>query len=221
MKRIAVSALVPLALLAACGTTPGAPSQSSLTPVPSTPPVESSAPATPPSASGVPSSRPTVTVTATTTSTPSTGTSDLPAPTSTKPAKVKHNPGRPPLVKGARLAGHQAYDRLVIDLQGAMTGYTVDWVKQLVEDGSGDAINIKGGAYLQVTLSPANAHTEDGKPTWGRSAVVGSGLTNLRSVVRAGDFEGVVTVALILRHRAGFRVIEQSAPSRLVIDVAH
>ncbi|WP_424529172.1 AMIN-like domain-containing (lipo)protein [Sphaerisporangium viridialbum] len=212
MNRIA-TALVPLALAAACGTTPSSPSGAAITPAASSPaPLPSSV-----SPSAPASSPPTPTATVT----QSTGSSDLAPPTGTKQVEVKRAPARPPLVKGVRLAAHQGYDRVVIDLLGARTGYTVGWVKQLIEDGSGEPVDIKGGAYLQATLTPASAHTEDGKPTWGRTPMFQPDLGNVTGVVRIGDFEGVVTVAIVLRHRAGFRVSEQSNPSRLVIDVAH
>ncbi|WP_248965468.1 AMIN-like domain-containing (lipo)protein [Sphaerisporangium perillae] len=236
MKRIAVATvLMSLALVAACGTepapgssptsTPDGPAPSSTGPVPtgSSPAPSASAP---PSGTDTtpPSGRPPVTLSPSgvpSTLRPSPGSTDLPPPTSTGQVRVTRTPARPPLVKGARFATHQGYDRVVIDLQGEKTGYTVDWVRKLYEDGSGKLIDIKGGAYLQVMLTPANAHTEDGKPTWTRSRVLRPGLANLRTVVRSGDFEGVVTVALVLRRRAGFRVIEQSDPYRLVIDIAH
>ncbi|MEU8266850.1 hypothetical protein AB0B89_06740 [Sphaerisporangium sp. NPDC049002] len=212
MKRIA-GALVPLALVAACGTSPSSPSGAKITPAASSPAPLSFSPL--PSSASTPDPEPTATLT------PSTGSSDLPPPTGTKQVEVKRAPAEPPLVKGARVAAHQGYDRVVIDLQGARTGYTVGWVKQLIEDGSGEPIDVNGGAYLQATLTPASAHTPNGKPTWGRTPMLQPDLANVMSVVRVGDFEGVVTVAIVLRHRAGFRVSEQANPSRLVIDIAH
>jgi hypothetical protein len=44
---------------------------------------------------------------------------------------------------------------------------------------------------------------------------------NLRQVKGAGDFEGVVSFGLGLRHKAGFRVFRLTGPTRIVIDVAH
>jgi len=44
---------------------------------------------------------------------------------------------------------------------------------------------------------------------------------NLRQVKVAGDFEGVVTFGLGLRHKTGFRVFRLTGPKRLVVDVAH
>lgn len=230
MKRITVAVLASLALLVACDTSPSSPSEVSTEPSMSLPVTGSAPPvstatsgppvsSTPGSPSESPSGRPDATPSGT--APPSAGDSELPVPTKTKQVEVKRSPAKPPLVVKARLAAHQGYDRVVIDLQGDRTGYTVGWVKQLIEDGSGFPIEIKGGAYLQATLTPASAHTSDGKPTWGRTPMLAPELGNVRSVVRAGDFEGVVTVAIVLRHRAGFRVIEQANPTRLVIDIAH
>lgn len=142
-------------------------------------------------------------------------------PTGTDEVKVERSPQEPPLVTGVRYAGHAGYDRVVIDLKGELTGYTVRWVEQLVQDGSGDPIPVQGGAYLLVALFPAAAHTEAGEVTWEQEPVRQADLTNVQSVVKAGDFEGVVSVGIVLDRKAGFRVLEQSGPARLVIDVAH
>jgi hypothetical protein len=135
--------------------------------------------------------------------------------------RVARTPARPPLVTGARFAAHDGYDRVVIDLDGPMTGYTVDWVDGLVQDGSGKPLDLKGGAYLQVSLFPASAHTDSGKVTWTPAPVLRADLGNVRYVAKIGDFEGTVGIGLVLDHRAGFRVLEQSAPTRLVVDVGH
>ncbi|GAA3135866.1 hypothetical protein GCM10010466_28300 [Planomonospora alba] len=145
----------------------------------------------------------------------------LKAPTGTEPVEVKRNPDEPPLVTGVRFAEHPGFDRVVIDFAGTLPGYTVDWVPALVQDGSGDPIDVEGGAYLQVTLTPANAHTEAGEPTLKGGPVFQAGLGNVRSVVKTGDFEAVVGVGVVLERKAAFRVIEQKRPDRLVVDVAH
>ncbi|MCG5220745.1 AMIN-like domain-containing (lipo)protein [Streptosporangium sp. KLBMP 9127] len=142
-------------------------------------------------------------------------------PTGTEEVEVTHATSAQPLVKRARFAGHAGYDRVVIDIDGEVPGYTVRWVDELVHDGSGEPIAVKGGAYLQVFLTPANAHTEDGSATWTGGPIFSADLANVRKVVKTGDFEGVVSVGIVLDHRAGFRVLEQKSPSRLVIDVAH
>jgi hypothetical protein len=153
--------------------------------------------------------------------TPEGSTGALRPPTSTKEVEADKDVSVPPIVTGARYAGHPGFDRVVIDLDGAVPGYTVRWVDEVVQDGSGEGIEVDGGAYLQVTLHPANAHDEDGTSTWRGGPVFPADLTNVRSVVRNGDFEAVVSVAIALDHRAPFRVLEQRSPTRLVIDVAH
>jgi hypothetical protein len=66
---------------------------------------------------------------------------------------------------------------------------------------------------------PARGHTTAGASLL--PAVLTPSCPNLRQVKRAGDFEGVVTLGLGLQHRAGFRVFRATAPTRVVIDVAH
>jgi hypothetical protein len=142
-------------------------------------------------------------------------------PTSTGAVRVERNLDEPPLVTGVRFAEHAGYDRVVVDFKGDLPGYTVDWVPELVQDGSGEPIDVEGGAYLQVTMLPANAHTESGTPTLTGGPILQAGLGNVRSVVKTGDFEAVVGVGIVLERKAGFRVTEQKQPNRLVIDVAH
>ncbi|UBU14512.1 hypothetical protein LCN96_05660 [Nonomuraea gerenzanensis] len=92
---------------------------------------------------------------------------------------------------------------------------------ELVQDGSGKPIDVHGGAYLQLTLFPANAHDDEGRSTWSGGPVYPARLGNLADVVRTGDFEGRVGIGLVLGKRAPFQVTEQGSPSRLVLDVAH
>ncbi|MEV4380109.1 hypothetical protein [Streptosporangium sp. NPDC049644] len=190
-------AFVPLFLLAGCGQDPQtAPSSSS--------PPSSGAPATTGPAA-----------------TPSAAPAGLRPPTSTKEIEVERTAVASPTVTGARFGRHQGFDRVVIDLNGDVPGYTARWVPELVQDGSGDRIDVKGGAYLQLTMSPAIAHTEAGKPSWTGGPIFQAQLGNVQSVVKTGDFEGVVSVGIVLDHRAPFRVLEQKSPNRLVVDVAH
>ncbi|GLW96170.1 hypothetical protein [Microtetraspora sp. NBRC 16547] len=142
-------------------------------------------------------------------------------PTSTKPVTVTRNPAKPPKVTGVRFAKHAGFDRVVIDLNGPMTGYSVNWTDKLVYDGSGSAVGLTGGAYLQVRVTPAAAHDSAGKSTWKGPLQVAAKLPNVRHIVNNGDFEGMVSVGLVLGRKAGFRVLSQSGPSRIVIDVAH
>ncbi|MEW9526982.1 hypothetical protein [Microbispora sp. NPDC049125] len=213
---LAVLAALPLALAAACsGTGTAGPSETvSGGPSPAltttATPAAVSSPASSPAASSVPSDG------------TSGGTSGEPAPpTSADAVKVERGPAEPPLVTGVRVAAHDGYDRVVVELKGAMTGYTADWVDKIIQDGSGTVVDATGGAYLQLTLAPASAHDLAGKPTWKGPREVAANLPNVTRVVNNGDFEGVVSIGLVLARKAPFRITEQSGPTRLVIDVGH
>lgn len=142
-------------------------------------------------------------------------------PTSTAEVEVDRAGIEPAVVTAVRYAAHETYDRLVIDLKGAIPGYSVKWVDEFVQDGSGKPIDVRGGAYLQVTLFPANAHDDEGAPTWHGGPVYAADLGNLTDVVRTGDFEGRVGIGLALDKQAPFQVKEQGTPNRLIVDVAH
>jgi hypothetical protein len=197
--------LVPLALLVGCGSTTQSvtpPSAAPATTVTATPPISS------------PSGSPSI-------SSSADSPAGLKPPTSTKEVKVEHAIDVPSIVTRVRFAEHGGFDRVVIDLEGDIPGYTVEWVPELVQDGSGDPIDVKGGAYLQLSMNPANAHSAAGEPTWTGGPIFQAGLGNVQNVVKTGDFEAVVGVGVVLDHKAAFRVLEQKAPNRLVIDVAH
>ncbi|GII53192.1 hypothetical protein Pth03_15810 [Planotetraspora thailandica] len=145
---------------------------------------------------------------------------DLPPPTSKATVRVERSPAMPATVTGIRFGRHTAFDRIVIDLDKYKPGYRVGYVPRLVQDGSGHVIKVKGGAFLEVRLEPSWAHDENGRPTWGGPRLVDAKLPNVIKIARVSDFEGVVKIGLVLKRKAGFRVLELSGPNRLVIDVA-
>ncbi|MFC5815535.1 AMIN-like domain-containing (lipo)protein [Nonomuraea harbinensis] len=143
----------------------------------------------------------------------------VPGPTATAPVRVERNDAEPALVTGVRFGRHPSFDRVVVDFQGGVPGYTVRWVREAHEEGSGRPIDLKGGRALHLRLVPANAHTEDGTPTWNGTTVPASG--GITGIAKTGDFEGVVGIALLTAGVTGFKVSELAAPPRLVVDVAH
>jgi hypothetical protein len=200
--RLALVSL-PLAGLVACG---AGPAQSSVAP-------STTGPTIAPSSGAAAPAQPVVSI-------KPVKSADLPPPTSTKTVNVERSPELPATVKGIRFGRHTRFDRVVVDLDQFKTGYKVGYVRKLVQDGSGNVINVNGGAFLEVRLYPSWAHDEDGKPTWGGPRLVNTKLANVIKIARVGDFEGVVKIGLVLKRKAGFRVFELSAPNRLVIDVA-
>ena len=146
---------------------------------------------------------------------------DLGAPTSTATKTVTRSPSPLPHLIGIRTGRHTTFDRVVFDLRGKAPGYTVGYVKTAREDGSGKVIDLRGGANLMVRLRPAQAHRADGSATYTGSKRIFVDDPELQEVAFAGDFEGVVSIALGVHAKHGFRVLTLSDPTRIVVDVAH
>ena len=130
-------------------------------------------------------------------------------------------------VTNIRTGQHYCFDRMVVDLNGPAAGFTVRYVPQIVQDGSGFTIPVRGNARLQVTIN-APAYDGSGNATYNPSDQ--AELANVdryqtfRQVAWAGSFEGYTSVGVGVRARLPFRVFTLEGPgsgSRLVIDVAH
>jgi hypothetical protein len=130
-------------------------------------------------------------------------------------------------VTNVRTGQHYCFDRLVIDLNGTVAGYNIRYVPQVVQDGSGNPIQLRGQAFLHVTVN-APAYDQNGNATYNPAdrnelSNVG-GYQTFRQVAWAGSFEGYTSLGLGVRARLPFRVFSLAGPdagSRLVIDVAH
>lgn len=130
-------------------------------------------------------------------------------------------------VTNVRTGQHYCFDRIVMDLNGPVGGYTVRYVPQVAQDGSGLPISLRGQAFLQITVN-APAYDDAGQPTYtpGTKDEVSNvgGYQTFRQVAWAGSFEGYTSLGLGVRARLPFRVFTLPGPgtgSRLVIDVAH
>lgn len=133
----------------------------------------------------------------------------------------------PAPVVAVRTGRHPCWDRVVFEVDGPASGYSVEYVPVVVQDGSGAALPVPGGARLQVTLHHP-AYDEQGNPTLpgrvGRPVLGVNGYPALRSVVDGGSFEGYTTVGVGVRARLPFRAFTLRGPaghSRIVLDVAH
>jgi len=142
------------------------------------------------------------------------------APTAVRETQAPDSP--PALLAAVRTAEHPGFDRVVFEFgEGAIPGYRVAYLRGPAQDcGSGEEKPVAGGARLEVTLRPANAHTEEGQPTipFREKPLT---LPVLREVERTCDFEAVVTWVVGVSTQQPFRVTELSGPPRLVVDVEH
>ncbi len=123
---------------------------------------------------------------------------------------------------GVRTGPQDGYDRIVFDFSGALPGSdSVQYVAGVTQDGSGAPVPLGGQAFLKVVFSVAQAHDGGGAPSFPQGNRFDPGLTTVKEVVLAGDFDGHVSFGLGLAGKVGFRVFELSSPSRVVVDVAH
>jgi hypothetical protein len=138
------------------------------------------------------------------------------------PVHVTHNVKPQPKVVDLRVGAHVRFDRVVIDLDGKVPGYTVRYVRHLSFDGSGQRVPLKGKKFIAIALTPAKAHGAHGQNVYtGPELQQYRQFDTLRGVAFTGDFEGVVSFGLSLRDRADFRVTVLHAPNRIVIDLKH
>jgi hypothetical protein len=128
-------------------------------------------------------------------------------------------------VTNVRTGQQPCFDRMVVDLNGPVTGYTARYVPEIIQDGTGFTIPVYGNARLQVVV---NAPSYDGNVTYNPAAKAElsnvAGYQTFRQVVYANSFEGSTSIGLGVRARLPFRVFTLDGPgagSRLIVDVAH
>jgi hypothetical protein len=126
-----------------------------------------------------------------------------------------------PRVVDLRFAAHQGFDRVVIQVRGAIPGDAIHYRRTFTYDGSGNPVPIHGRAGLTVSLSPAYAHDNNGHNVYDGPRIARPHLDTLRALAFTGDFEGQVSFAFALTHRAEYRIFRLHDPQRLVIDFRH
>jgi hypothetical protein len=119
-------------------------------------------------------------------------------------------------ITGVRVGRHACFDRIVIDVAGPVTGYTATYVPTVTADGSGNPVNVPGGAKIQLVIR----HPSNITATPGASVANVAGFPTLRGVIAAGSFEGITTFGVGVRARLPMRVFTLQSPGRVVIDVA-
>jgi hypothetical protein len=126
-----------------------------------------------------------------------------------------------------RTGRHNCFDRVVFDISGKPSGYSVRYVSNVCQDGSGFLVPLRGGAKLEIIVrSPAydDSYRPTYRPANQRELTNVSGYRTFRQVAWAGSFEGQSTIGLGVRARLPFRVFTLAGPgsgSRIVVDVAH
>jgi hypothetical protein len=120
-----------------------------------------------------------------------------------------------------RAGRNKDFDRLVFDVEDPAPGFLVRYVDQLIEDGSGRPVPLRGRAVVEITLRPAAAHRDDGTPTRLGPIPDVTGFAAFRQIADAGDFEGVLTWGIGVAARTGLRARALGGPTRIAVDVVH
>lgn len=121
-----------------------------------------------------------------------------------------------------RSARHENYDRAVFEFAtDEMPGYKVEYIDKPVRAcGSGDVVPLAGDGWLEIRFYPANAHTEEGKPTV-KNRAFAPNHEIVKEVKLTCDFEAEVAWVLGVASPNYYRVIELKNPTRLAIDIKH
>jgi hypothetical protein len=116
-------------------------------------------------------------------------------------------------------AHHPGFDRLVFQFSGPVPAqYSARYVSQVIADPSGLPVNVVGSAKLLVRFSPAAGHNAQGNVTYGATQRTYA-LPGLIQVVKAGDFESVLSFGVGVARAEPFHMFTLTRPSRVVIDV--
>ena len=124
-----------------------------------------------------------------------------------------------PTLVDVRAGRHPGFDRVVFEFRGAVPEHRIDYVDQLVQDGSGNPVAVAGAADLEVVFEGANAHDVDGTPTVSPRRF-SPGLPAVKELAQVGDFEAVVSYGIGVDSERPITVSTLSGPSRLVVDVS-
>ncbi|NKY38721.1 AMIN-like domain-containing (lipo)protein [Cellulomonas septica] len=127
-------------------------------------------------------------------------------------------------VTDVRAGRHDCYDRLVLDVDAPLAGWSVRYVDVVTQDPSGVPLDVRGGARLLVVAQAGVVATDAWFVGPGGRLVDTSSYRTFRDVVFAGSFESVTSIGLGVRARLPFRAFVLAGPgggSRLVVDVGH
>lgn len=150
-------------------------------------------------------------------------TSPPPFPASLDPAAAEPSSGASLTVTDVRVTPQDGFDRVVYELAGSgMPGWTVGYVSQAVQDGSGMVLALEGRAVLWVSISGSGYPSDTGETPFSHpTSVRGDGASVVTEVQGWTAFEGTTGSFIGVADRdLPFRVYLLEYPLRVVVDVA-
>jgi hypothetical protein len=126
-----------------------------------------------------------------------------------------------------RVGERDCYDRFVFQMQGSGVepGWRVGYVDELLGQGSGDPVTLRGNATLEVlvgvwTVTDFPGREESWIPYEGPDQIITQGFTALKEARNLYAYEGQTQIGLGIDKKRSFRVQVLDGPERLVVDVA-
>ena len=121
-----------------------------------------------------------------------------------------------------RVGRHSGYDRVVWEFRGTgRPSYRVRYVDQPLADGSGDVVQVRGDAYLELVIATVLI-PDDGTarpPDASAASITGTVIAEANAIY--GGFEGYGQAFVGVRDRQRpFAVSVLTDPTRLVVDIA-
>lgn len=212
-RTLVLASAVALALTACSdGVNPGTPdpataSTTTAAPTPSASPTETTAPEETPAP----------------TPTEPDGEDAPPFPATTSPDTAAPSAGAMLTVVDVRVGHHEGFDRVVYEMDGAGTpGWTVGYVDEAVQEGSGTVLDLAGEGTLSVMISGSAYPMDSGvEPFAHDGPVAGDGSGVVTQVLGWSVFEGYTDSFVGLTEPGHpFRVSLLEDPVRVVVDVA-
>ena len=152
------------------------------------------------------------------------GTAIAHRPGSTNAVNVAPEPAPPTdtsILTDVRVGAHPelgGWDRIVFEFEATLPPGQVRYVESIAACGSGEAVDLAGGAVLAVLFTGAQAHDEGGILTLDSTELIGPGFAILESR-QFCDFEGQVAWAVGVVSVKEFTVVTLTNPPRVVIDI--
>lgn len=129
-------------------------------------------------------------------------------------------PEVPAVVSGLRVAEHDGFDRVVLDLTGSgPVGWDAFYTDTVTGQGKGDPLPLEGTVFLNVDVTGVSIPVSDAE--WnayyqGQEVLRGGAVTAWYD----STFEGRAQVAIGLDQPRPFQVFTLTDPLRVIIDVA-
>lgn len=123
-------------------------------------------------------------------------------------------------VVAVRTGEHDGYDRVVYELAGeGLPGWRVGYVERAVDDPSGELVDVRGDAVLQVWITGTTYPFDSGHEEFPENVLPAAG--GVAEVTRPLTFEGMTQSFVgVVGEQRPVRVALLDDPVRVVVDVA-